>query len=309
MAAATLGLAPAYGQQVAEPEGMPVYRQKKSSFFQNPFSNTYQKIWNRAKTNTDAPVSSEPVAAPHATNAEYAASDEATVISVDGQPVPVETPTKKFVKGRGGRILHTAKKPPSPTNKVAEGFNKVIHVNDVNEGTPAIGSEQTIEADDALVKSLAGGEQIISVKERVIGIYRDGKLVPVEATGTPSVPTPNKAVVPSAPVRKEVDPWFGDTVTAPSDEIRGSEGEPAAPAELVPPQSESEIPTLPGEEVIEQTSYTGPNGEQVTLLVPTRSTSESVVGVQVGEEMPAPLPVRKASATKLLAKYQTSYQK
>jgi hypothetical protein len=34
-----------------------------------------------------------------------------------------------------------------------------------------------------------------------------------------------------------------------------------------------------------------------------------VVGVQVGEEMPAPLPVRKASATKLLAKYQTSYQK
>ena len=308
MAAATFGLAPAYGQQVAEPEGMPVYRQKKTSFFQNPFSNTYQRIWNRSKTNTDGPVSSASSTTQHATNAEYAVDDQATVIAVDGQPVPVEkAPAKKFANTRAGRILHTARKPTQAgQNKGAPGVDKIVHVKDVNEGTPAVGTEYTVDADESLIKSLAGGEQILSVKEKVIGIYRDGKLVPVEqtspspgtaATAVPVAPTPAK------PVRKEVDPWFGDTVTAPSDEVSGSPAEPAAPAELAPPQSESAIPTLPGEEVIEPTSYTGPNGEQVTLFVPG-SAPRRVVGVVIDGEIPAPLPIKKTTATKTLIKTQ-----
>jgi hypothetical protein len=306
MAAATFSLTPAYGQQVAEPEGMPVYRQKKSSFFQNPFSNTYQKIWNRAKS-ADAPVSSQPATNPHATNAGYAVDDQATVISVDGQPVPVPAPAAKFAKNRAGRILHTARKTTdAAAAQIQQGVDKVVHVKDVNEGTPAIGQEFDVQADESLIKTLANGEQILNVKERVIGIYRDGKLVPVEAIKA----VPSSTQAPAAPVRKEVDPWFGDTVTAPSEEIRsGSPTEPAAPAELVPPQSESAIPVLSGEEVIETTSYTGPNGEQVTLLVPNQPTQEQIVGVQIGEEMPAPQPVRKAKGSKALAKQIIPFKK
>jgi hypothetical protein len=297
MAAATCTLSPVYGQQVAEPEGMPVYRQKKSSFFQNPFSNSYQKIWNRAKS-TDAPVKSSPAALTAAGSVHEAIGDEATVISVDGQPV--SAPAKKFVKNRAGRVLHTARKATDDaTQQIQQGVDKVLHVKDVNEGTLPLGHEADVQADEALIKTLANGEQILNVKERVIGIYRDGKLVPVEALkGTTTRPV---ATVPAAPVRKEVDPWFGDTVTAPSEEIRS--GEPAAPAELTPPQSESAIPVLQGEEVIEATSYTTPSGEEVTLLVPTQTiTHERVVGVQIGEEVPAKMPVQKQKVTKPLAK-------
>jgi hypothetical protein len=280
---------------------MPVYRQKKTSFFQNPFSNTYQRIWNRSKATANGPVSSVPTTTQHATNAEYAVDDQATVISVDGQPVPVEqAPAKKFANTRAGRILHTARKPTQPVqNKIPQGVEKVIHVKDVNEGTPAVGTEYSVDADDALIKSLAGGEQILSVKEKVIGIYRDGKLVPVEQTAAAATTVPATAT-PAKPVRKEVDPWFGDTVAAPSEEVDGSTVEPAAPAELTPPQSESAIPTLPGDEVIEPTSYTGSNGEQVTLLVPSSASPRPVVGVVIDGEIPAPLPIKKTNSRTLI---------
>ncbi len=215
-------------------EGMPVYRQKKTSFFQKPFSNTYQRIWNRAKGNAEGPVSSA-TTTQHATNAEYAVDDQATVIAVDGQPFPSSKLPRRSSPTLALDASFTPREKPTQQvqNKIAQTADKIVHVKDVNEGTPAVGTEYTVDADEALIKSLAGGEQILSVKEKVIGIYRDGKLVPVEQTAPAATAT--VAPTPAKPVRKEVDPWFGDTVTAPTEEVSGSPAEPAAPAELAPP--------------------------------------------------------------------------
>lgn len=326
LALASLCVANVQAQSVQEPDGMPVYRQKRSTFFQNPFSNTYQRLWNKSK-GTPAPTPAPENSVAHPSNAAYAASDEATVISIDGEPTapvvsnPMPHPTQRTrAHGR-----HVVRKPtlssllpgnhhpaqnntPAPAAAPAE---RVIHVTDVNEGTPAVGTEYEVKPTQEILRSLAPNEEIVSVKERVIGVYRDGKLVPVEtasaAPAAPAVPVRRPAPVP-APVRKEIDPWFGDEVGTPSDEEAVIEGE----IDALPPQSfddSLEVPELPTVEAtdIEQTQFTSGNGAtRRELVIIERVVPAVSVGESVGES--APVKMAGPAPTRVVRKYQSSYR-
>ena len=242
VAAASLGVTSAHAQSyVQDPEGMPSTPQARSSSYQNPFSTAYQKLRNRIKGQSNAneaeyidangnvhkPASkkhnwtanAEPVATGHSTEFLMPKKTSASTAAKKAAPTPTRHTTAKPTQQqlRMRRTNQTQLNPQAalPT----EGADRVIHVRSVNEGTPTIGSESEVQPDAELLRSLGPGEEIKSVKERVIGVYRDGKLVPITSTTGTAVPTamPPARYVPTA--KKEIDPWFGDAVNAPSAEV------------------------------------------------------------------------------------------
>lgn len=275
---------------------MPVFREQKSGFFQNPFSQGYQKLWRKAKETTE--------------NRPYV--DEARqTLDPRMQSMVVEQPTGKMVSARSSKgILErpagpkgttkTAMSPPrtqvrqapaqaqtrkpaqrhpverpavqAATAKAAGPQVRVIHVDDVNEGTPAVGTILEVDQPDpAILESLAEGEKIVTVTERVIGIYRDGKLVTVSESN----PTVRHRVLKPG-TKREVDPWFGDMIAAPSEEVQSLQ-EPAD-VEALPPQSlyeEPATPELPMQELAEMLdeevarSGYSVNEETVEIIEPT----------------------------------------
>ena len=374
LAAASVGVTSVGAQSGAsEPEGMPVYRQKKSTFFQNPFSTTYQKLWSRAKGEA-APQTQQYQAGDmsHSTNAGYA-SDEGQIVGIEGDPTmtsasPSSTPKKRWnsptaqitpgksteplpykprkTTSKGtmqGQMRHTASKPTPqqmmmrrPNQPQAQmqpaapgtGADRVIHVNDVNEGTPAIGSVAEVQLPDEILKSLAPGEKIEGVvKERIIEVRRDGHLV----TATPgartvAVPTsmPPAKQVPA--VQQEVDPWFGDTVNAPSAEVQGIDTKEET-IEALPPQSymtEPVMPNLPPEEgtiYVEQTSFHAQPQQQVqrqsqpikvaktTFAAPPDGEAMQMVPAQQQMRRTATPTRMKQVSPDVLKKYQTNYRR
>lgn len=233
MAAATIWSSHGLAQTLAEPDGMPVYRQRKSPFLQNPFSTTYQRLWNRANAQTspsgddglvEQPETASPIPMPHA-------------------PVKKESVTRKssagghgllqrFVDGRGSArvetspVRQTVPGAATPTRPNSPSLSpRVLTVNDVNEGTPRVGSIAEVSTPHpSILQSLGEGEKVVQATERVIGIYRDGKLVSVI-----DQPQDKNQLTPA---RMDKDPWFGDAVTAPSEEIQA--------IEALPPQSSSQ---------------------------------------------------------------------
>jgi len=375
LAAASVGVTSVGAQSPSqEPEGMPVYRQKKSSFFQNPFSNGYQKLWNKAKGETAAQPHQMPTGEKYSTNAAYA-MEEGQIVAVDGVPTapqsaapaapkkkrwssqvnqypnksvePLTRSTLETPKRMSTPTRHTTAKPsaqqmmlmrrpqPQPQAQMQQqmvppqGADRVMHVTDVNEGTPAIGMETVVQPDADLMKTLAPGEEIKSVKERVIGVYRDGKLVPVNSVPTTSsVPMAMPPAKHVAAAQKEVDPWFGDTVNAPSAEVQELETKEQT-TESLPPQSYMTEPVMPeeGTMYVEQTGYAGGQVQPVQPVHATKTTTFAATPTYAaapdGEVLPAqampaqqPSMRRVAPGTKMkqvspdvLKKYQTSYRR
>lgn len=378
LAAASVGVNSVGAQSATqEPEGMPVYRQKKSSFFQNPFSNGYQKLWNKAKGETAShPQYQTPNGEKYSTNAAYA-MEEGQIVEVDGVPTTEHmtakpTPTKKrwssqvnqfsskSVEPLSRSTLPSAQRPSTATrHKVskptlgqqlmqmgrqqpqaeyhpqpqmqqhhvpqqqmvpAQGADRVVHVKDVNDGTPALGTEVVVQPDADLIKTLAPGEEIKSVKERVIGVYRDGKLVPVNSAPitTSSVPMAMPPAKPVAAAQKEVDPWFGDTVNAPSAEVQELEGKEQT-TEALPPQSSMTQTVVPEEGTIyvEQTGYAAAPAQPVTIATKTTYAAAPDGEVLPAQAMPQQAPMRRVApgmkmkqvSPDVLRKYQTTYRR
>lgn len=274
---------------IVEPDGMPVYRQQKSGFFQNPFSQGYQKLWKKARNETP---SKDVIRRP--------AVDEMAETMLVEEPSSRPTAnrsSKGILSRRSGRTSSMMPQAPSPRSQVRRTApttrpakerpavqsaaarsggppTRVIHVDDVNEGTPAVGTILEVDQPDLVIlESLGEGEKIVTVTERVIGVYRDGKLVTVSEP-TPSVR--HRVLKPSA--KQEVDPWFGDMIDAPTDAVQSFQ-EPAN-VEALPPQSyyyeEPNVPELPeqlAEEALESelelTGYSGVDEETVQIIEPT----------------------------------------
>jgi hypothetical protein len=239
-AATALAVGSAGAQTPIEPEGTPVYRHHKSTFFQNPFSTTYQRLWKRAQAES-APAAdevvyedyTEPAAPAHRAAAQRRTARPASpsgpglLQRMVGRPQPARPVQARPTASPAARSMAAMGNRPMQTPSGA----KVIHVDDVNQGTPAVGTIYEVNTPHPeIVRSLAEGEQVLKVTERVIGVYRDGKLVTVDEK-----PRTHQVLKPNAP-QIDVDPWFGDAVTAPTDEIQAFE-EDEHPVEALPPQS------------------------------------------------------------------------
>lgn len=375
LTAASVGVTSVGAQSaIQEPEGMPVYRQKKSSFFQNPFSNGYQKLWNKAKGETGThPQYQTQNGAKYSTNAAYA-MEEGEIVEVDGVPTSQHltakpTPTKKRWSSQVNQypsksvepltrstlepsstatrhkvskqtlpqqLMNIGRKQPQaeyhpqpqmqqyqvPQHQMvpAQGADRVVHVKDVNDGTPALGTEVVVQPDADLIKTLAPGEEIKSVKERVIGVYRDGKLVPVNSAPmtTSSVPMSMPPARPVVAAQKEVDPWFGDTVNAPSAEVQELEGKEET-TDALPPQSHMTQTVVPEEGTIyvEQTGYSGASAQPLTVATKTTYAAAPDGEVLPTQAMPQQAPMRRVApgmkmkqvSPDVLRKYQTTYRR
>lgn len=299
LAAAALVAGAAGAQTAVEPDGTPVYRQQKSSFFQNPFSTTYQRLWNRAQAES-APAAGEVVGREYVDP--YAEPVRPTTRAVAAQrrtarPESSSGPglIQRLVGGpRAARPTQVRPTPNlAPRNMVQTGKvpmqppsgAKVIHVDDVNQGTPAVGTiYETSTPHPDIVKSLAEGEQVLKVTERVIGVYRDGKLVMVDEK-----PRTHQVLKPTSP-QIDVDPWFGDAVTAPSDEIQAFDDE-EVPVEALPPQSwdAPAAPALPAPYslVSHSAPAASPAAAPMMMYLPMQAQAVLVIPVQYAAPQPA----------------------
>lgn len=312
---------PAVAQQSVEPEGVPVYRQKKTGFFQNPFSTTYQRLWNRSKSEaTVSPDETEVVDVQ--TNAGFASTPQERAPRTSGifSRRPSTTTTHRTMKPTT-RQTHPAGVPnrvPAQARRSATPVNTDLPPE--YAGRPQVADSVGQSVDATILKSLGPGEQVTSVKERIIGVYRNGQLVvlsPEEQaryqehtqTSPSAAPIPARMrAVPPAPTRKkEIDPWFGDEVDVPSGEVGPHDG---AAIESMPGEFEV-TPDLPVLEVepefakIEQMSYEG--GEPMMIHVPL--PEEEMERVEPAVIVAPARRVARPTHVQQYGKYQSPYRR